>query len=112
MCIRDRACVGVLSACTSVPTQQMEWDNPCTSFHEDIVSGVDPEVLHARYGLNPNASVSGLGNVVGYDCMAGSDSGLEALTVRRRAGQDVYLDYIIAEGGALSIGRIGLQLLD
>ena len=32
--------------------------------------------------------------------MAGSDTGLEAIVVHRRAGDSVYSDYIIADGGA------------
>ena len=33
-------------------------------------------------------------------CMAGSDTGLEAIVVHRGDGDSVYSDYIIADGGA------------
>lgn len=76
-----------------------EWDNPCARFYEDVESEVGAEVLSARYGLPANLTVSGLGEIGGAGCMSGSDTGVEAVIVYRRVGDEVYSDYIIAHGG-------------
>jgi hypothetical protein len=78
----------------------MEWDNPCSHLLDDLRSGIDAEEIAARYGLDADATVPDLGTIVGLSCMAGSDTGLEAVSVNRRVGDDVYEYYIIADGGA------------
>lgn len=81
------------------PVERMEWDDPCADFLKDIENGMDGEDLSARYGLAEAAAVPGLGEIRGFGCMAGSDTGLEAIVVYRNAGDNLYSDYIIADGG-------------
>jgi len=80
--------------------ERVEWDDPCGQLYKDIENQVDPEDITDRYGVPANLTVPGAGEIAGLSCMAGSDTGLEAVVVHRRDGDVVYSDYIIADGGA------------
>jgi len=80
--------------------ERVEWDNPYERLYTDITNEVSPDELARRYGVTADAMVPGAGEVVGIGCMAGSDTGVEAVVVYRRDGNVPYTDYIIAEGGA------------
>lgn len=54
----------------------------------------------SRHGLDSDTTVPGSGEIAGYGCMAGSDSGLEAIVVLRRVGDETHSDYIIVEAGS------------
>lgn len=77
-----------------------EWANPCKDFFTDLMSDGDAATVASRHGLDSDTAVPGSGEVAGYGCMAGSGSGLEAIVVHRRVGDETYSDYIIAEGGS------------
>lgn len=78
----------------------MDGDDPCPHFYEDVANGMEAEDLASKYGVDADAAVPGLGEISGVGCMSGSGTGIEAIVVHRRFGDDVYSDYIIAEGGA------------
>lgn len=92
------ACGDLVGGPVSNPT--VDRDDPCPDFYEDVADGMDAEDLSARYGVDADASVPGLGEISGVGCMSGSDTGIEAIVVHRRVDEDVYSDYIIADGGA------------
>lgn len=87
-------------AANPLAVPMMEWENPCGLLGRDLLKGVGVEELSARYGLPADATVPGLGTIVGYTCMSGSDTGVEAIGVLRRVGDAVYEDYIMADGAA------------
>ena len=73
---------------------------PCRDFFVDLTSDVDAATAAARHGLDPETTVAGSGEIVGYGCMDGSDTGLLTIVVHRRVGDEVYSDYIVADGGS------------
>ena len=78
----------------------MDGEDPCAGFYEDVTNGMDAEDLSARYGVDADASIPGSGEITGVSCMSGSETGIEAIVVHRRVDEDVYSDYIIADGGS------------
>ena len=79
---------------------QHDWDNPCKDFHTDITSSIDAATAAAHHGLDPETILPGSGEIAGYGCMAGSDTGLQAIIVHRRVGDESHSDYIVADGGS------------
>lgn len=77
-----------------------DWANPCKDFLADITSSIDAATAAARHGLDAETTVPGSGEITGHGCMAGSNTGVEAIIVHRRVGGEVYSDYIVASGGS------------
>ncbi len=65
--------------------EKVEWDNPCGHFYKDVENEISAEGLSARCRLPADLTVSGLGEIEAMGCMAGSDTGLEAIVVHRGA---------------------------
>jgi len=82
------------------PISLQDLVKPCNDFVADITSDIDAATAAARYGLDAEATVPGSGEMTGYGCMAGTDTGVEAIIVHRRVGDEVYSDYIVASGGS------------
>lgn len=71
---------------------------PCKDFVTAITSDLDAATAAVRHGLDAEATVLGSGEITGYGCMAGTDTGVQAIIVHRRIGDEAYSDYIVASG--------------